>query len=282
MGACGKNVEEDVSTWRKISIVIGGGACDNVISHVTFLSKTVFESVESKKGQATRSPISETSRCRWSCAKERREVSCGLHLCMPVAFDAVRMANKVSAGIRGQCAMRHKTPRQLQEHLWNRRVGWKGRRRTTRRYVGRRRDRRRGRRRRTSYARDPRYPTPGERERHNARTCRTDHGALWCVKGNSKEEPWKAKRVHLCFDYKTFGQESNDQTDAQDEFFETKMKKLEKLKSKKEALPSHPVRNPTHNVESKGRWRHSFTTSGRRWKFSVATHNSPTIQQQGK
>ena len=97
-----------------------------------------------------------------------------------------------------------------------------------------------------------------------------------------KEEPWKAKRGHLCFDYKTFGQESNDQTDAQDEFFETKMKKLEKLKSKKEALPSHPVRNPTHNVESKGRWRHSFTTSGRRWKFSVATHNSPTIQQQGK
>ena len=80
VGVCGKNVEKDVSTWWRISIAVDSGACDNVMSPDDVPEQTVFESVGSKKGensslpQASQSPISETSRCRWSCAKARREI----------------------------------------------------------------------------------------------------------------------------------------------------------------------------------------------------------------
>ena len=39
MGACGKNVEKDASTWRRMSIAVDSGACVNVISPMTFLSR---------------------------------------------------------------------------------------------------------------------------------------------------------------------------------------------------------------------------------------------------
>ena len=68
VGACGKNVEEDMSTWRRNSIVVDSGARDNVTSPDDVLVQTVFESVGSKKGVksllalASQSSISETSR----------------------------------------------------------------------------------------------------------------------------------------------------------------------------------------------------------------------------
>ena len=77
VGACGKTVEKDVSTGRRISIAVDSGACDNVISPDDVPELTVFESVGSNKGEiffAATSSISETSRCRWSSAKARREV----------------------------------------------------------------------------------------------------------------------------------------------------------------------------------------------------------------
>ena len=42
MGACGKNVEKDASTWRRISIAVDSGACDNVISPDDVPEQTVF------------------------------------------------------------------------------------------------------------------------------------------------------------------------------------------------------------------------------------------------
>ena len=51
MGACGKNVAKDASTWRRISIAVDSGACDNVISPDDVPEQTVFESVGSKKGE---------------------------------------------------------------------------------------------------------------------------------------------------------------------------------------------------------------------------------------
>ena len=61
MGACGENVEKDASTWRRISIAVDSGACDNVISPDDVPEQTVFESVGSKKGEnffsATGEPI---------------------------------------------------------------------------------------------------------------------------------------------------------------------------------------------------------------------------------
>ena len=61
VGACGKNVEKDVSTWRRISIAVDSGACDNVISPDDVPEQTVLQSVGSKKGEnffsATGEPI---------------------------------------------------------------------------------------------------------------------------------------------------------------------------------------------------------------------------------
>ena len=58
---CDKNVEKDVSTWRRISIAVDSGACDNVMSPDDVPEQTVFESVGSKKGEhffsATGKPI---------------------------------------------------------------------------------------------------------------------------------------------------------------------------------------------------------------------------------
>ena len=53
MGACGENVEKDISTWRRIWIVVDSGACDNVISPDDVPERTVFESAGSEKGECS-------------------------------------------------------------------------------------------------------------------------------------------------------------------------------------------------------------------------------------
>ena len=61
VGACGKNAQNEASTWRRISIAVDSGACDNVISPDDVPEQTVLESVGSKKGEnfysATGEPI---------------------------------------------------------------------------------------------------------------------------------------------------------------------------------------------------------------------------------
>jgi hypothetical protein len=61
MGACGKNAENEASTWRRVSIAVDSGACDNVISPDDVPEQPVVESVGSKKGEnfysATGEPI---------------------------------------------------------------------------------------------------------------------------------------------------------------------------------------------------------------------------------
>ena len=49
--ACGKNVEHEASTWRRISIAVHSGACDNVISTDDVPEQTLAESVGSRKGE---------------------------------------------------------------------------------------------------------------------------------------------------------------------------------------------------------------------------------------
>ena len=65
-------------------------------------------------------------------------------------------------------------------------------------------------------ARDPGDPTPGERERHNATHIPYRSWCPVCVKGKGKEESHRRQKrgdesckPHLCFDYKTFGQEGD-------------------------------------------------------------------------
>ena len=65
-------------------------------------------------------------------------------------------------------------------------------------------------------ARDPGDPTPGERERHNATHIPYRSWCPVCVKGKGKEESHRRQKCgdesckpHLCFDYKTFGQEGD-------------------------------------------------------------------------
>ena len=61
VGACGKTAESESSTWRKISIAVDSGACDNVISPDDVSEQKVVESAGSKKGEnfysATGEPI---------------------------------------------------------------------------------------------------------------------------------------------------------------------------------------------------------------------------------
>ena len=61
MGVCGKNAENEASTWRRISIAVDSGACDNVISPDDVPEQEVVESAGSKKGEnfysATGEPI---------------------------------------------------------------------------------------------------------------------------------------------------------------------------------------------------------------------------------
>ena len=61
MGVCGKNAENDASTWRRVSIAVDSGACDNVISPDDVPEQPVVESAASKKGEnfysATGEPI---------------------------------------------------------------------------------------------------------------------------------------------------------------------------------------------------------------------------------
>ena len=61
VAACGKKVESEASTWRRIPIAVDSGACDNVISLDNVPEQTAVEFVGSKKGEhfyfATGRPI---------------------------------------------------------------------------------------------------------------------------------------------------------------------------------------------------------------------------------
>ena len=61
MGACGRSAEREPSTWRRISIAVDSGACDNVISPDDVPEQTIVESEGSRKGEcffsATGEPI---------------------------------------------------------------------------------------------------------------------------------------------------------------------------------------------------------------------------------
>ena len=61
VGVCGKSAGTDASTWRRISIAVDSGACDNVISPDDVPEQQVMESSGSKKGEnfysATGEPI---------------------------------------------------------------------------------------------------------------------------------------------------------------------------------------------------------------------------------
>ena len=50
MGACGRSAEREPSTWRRISIAVDSGACDNVISPDDVPEQTIVESEGSRKG----------------------------------------------------------------------------------------------------------------------------------------------------------------------------------------------------------------------------------------
>jgi hypothetical protein len=65
-------------------------------------------------------------------------------------------------------------------------------------------------------ARDPGDPTPGEREHHNATHIPYRSWCPICVKGKGKEESHRTQKIgdasckpHMCFDYKSFGQEGD-------------------------------------------------------------------------
>ena len=101
MGACGKNVEKDESTWR-ISIAVDSGACDNVISPDDVPEQTVFESVGSKKGEnffsATGEPIPNLKNIKMPMvAKYSASVyhnkECGLH-----GDDFITVGNRKNVG----------------------------------------------------------------------------------------------------------------------------------------------------------------------------------------
>ena len=61
MGACGRSAEREPSTWRRISIAVDSGACDNVIPPDDVPEQTIVESEGSRKGEcffsATGEPI---------------------------------------------------------------------------------------------------------------------------------------------------------------------------------------------------------------------------------